>query len=212
MLLEINSDTPEPRKIQRALDVLNQGGVIAYPTDTCYGLGCDLFNKKAIDRLYQIKAMDREHMLSFVCQNLGEVAKYAVVHDRVYRILKQYLPGPYCFILEATREVPRVVQTPRKTVGVRIPNHPVALGLTAALGHPIISSTAAKPRRRSGPRSARNRAGVSRAGLGPRCRRRGHGADHRRGPHRGLPEDRAPGRGGSGALRMTADRGPFAKD
>jgi tRNA threonylcarbamoyl adenosine modification protein (Sua5/YciO/YrdC/YwlC family) len=145
MLLEINAETPEPRKLQRAIDVLNDGGVIAYPTDTCYGLGCDLFNKKAIDRLYQIKAMDRDHMLSFVCQNLGDVAKYAVMHDRVYRILKAYLPGPYCFILEATREVPRIVQSPRKTVGVRIPKHPVALGLTAALGHPIISSTAARP-------------------------------------------------------------------
>src|SRR5688500_19562344 len=144
MLLEINAETPEPRKLQRAVDVLNDGGVIAYPTDTCYGLGCDLFNKKAIDRLYQIKAMDRDHMLSFVCQNLRDVAKYAVMHDRVYRILKAYLPGPYCFIPEATREVPRIVQSPRKTVGVRIPKHPLALGLTAALGHPIISSTAAR--------------------------------------------------------------------
>jgi tRNA threonylcarbamoyl adenosine modification protein (Sua5/YciO/YrdC/YwlC family) len=145
MLLEINPHTPEPRKIQRALDALTAGAVIAYPTDTCYGLGCDLFNKKAIDRLYQIKGMGREHMLSFVCQNIGDVAKYAVMHDRVYRVLREYLPGPYCFILEATREVPRIVQSPRKTVGVRVPRHPVALGLTAALGHPIISSTAARP-------------------------------------------------------------------
>jgi tRNA threonylcarbamoyl adenosine modification protein (Sua5/YciO/YrdC/YwlC family) len=144
MLLEINPHTPEPRKIQRALDALTAGAVIAYPTDTCYGLGCDLFNKKAIDRLYQIKSMGKDHMLSFVCQNLGDVAKYAVMHDRVYRVLREYLPGPYCFILEATREVPRIVQSPRKTVGVRIPKHPVALALTAALGHPIISSTAAR--------------------------------------------------------------------
>jgi tRNA threonylcarbamoyl adenosine modification protein (Sua5/YciO/YrdC/YwlC family) len=145
MLIEINPEHPEPRKIRRVVDALEQGEVIAYPTDTCYGLGCDLFNKKAVDRLYQIKNMGRDHMLSFVCQNLGDVAKYAVMHDRVYRILKEYLPGPYCFILEATREVPRIVQTPRKTVGVRIPQHAVALALTAALGHPIISSTAARP-------------------------------------------------------------------
>ncbi len=144
MLLEINPVTPEPRKIRRAVDALASGEVIAYPTDTCYGLGCDLFNKKAVDKLYQIKGMDRSHMLAFVCQNLGDVAKYAVLHDRAYRILKQYLPGPYCFILDATREVPRLIQTPRKTVGVRIPNHPVALALAAELGRPIISSTAAR--------------------------------------------------------------------
>jgi tRNA threonylcarbamoyl adenosine modification protein (Sua5/YciO/YrdC/YwlC family) len=144
MLLEINPENPEPRKIKRAVEALEAGEVIAYPTDTCYGLGCDLFNKKAIDRLYQIKGIDRSQMLAFVCQNLGDVAKYAVMHDSVYRVLKQYLPGPYCFILEATREVPRIIQTPRKTVGVRIPQHPVALALAAELGRPIISSTAAR--------------------------------------------------------------------
>jgi tRNA threonylcarbamoyl adenosine modification protein (Sua5/YciO/YrdC/YwlC family) len=144
MLLEINPANPEPRKIKRAVDALQSGEVIAYPTDTVYGLGCDLFNKKAVDRLYQIKGIDRSQMLAFVCQNLGEVARYAVMHDRVYRVLKQYLPGPYCFLLEATREVPRIVQTPRKTVGVRIPNHPVALALAAELGRPIVSSTAAR--------------------------------------------------------------------
>lgn len=144
MLLEINPVTPEPRKIRRAVDALASGEVIAYPTDTCYGLGCDLFNKKAVDKLYQIKGMDRSHMLSFVCQNIGDIAKYAVMHDRVYRTLKEFLPGPYCFILEATREVPRLVQTTRKTVGVRIPKHPVALALAAELGRPIISSTAAR--------------------------------------------------------------------
>ncbi|MFZ5889929.1 MAG: L-threonylcarbamoyladenylate synthase [Myxococcota bacterium] len=144
MLLEINPITPEPRKIKRAVDALQSGEVIAYPTDTCYGLGCDLFNKKAVDKLYQIKGMDRSQMLAFVCQNIGDVAKYAVVHDRTYRVLRQFLPGPYCFILDATREVPRVVQTPRKTVGVRVPNNPVALALAAELGRPIISSTAAR--------------------------------------------------------------------
>jgi len=144
MLLEINPLTPEPRKIKRAVEALEAGEVIAYPTDTCYGLGCDLFNKKAIDRLYQIKGADRSQMLAFVCPNLGDVAKYAVMHDRVYRILREFLPGPYCFILEATREVPRVIQTPRRTVGVRIPNHPVAIALVTELGRPIISSTAAR--------------------------------------------------------------------
>jgi tRNA threonylcarbamoyl adenosine modification protein (Sua5/YciO/YrdC/YwlC family) len=144
MLLEINPDKPEPRKIRRAVDALEAGEVIGYPTDTVYGLGCDMFNKKAVDRLYQIKGIDKSQMLAFVCQNLGDVARYAVMHDRVYRVLKQYLPGPYCFILEATREVPRIIQTPRKTVGVRVPKHPVALAIAAELGRPIVSSTAAR--------------------------------------------------------------------
>jgi len=145
MLVEINPEHPEPRKIRRAVETLRGGEVLAYPTDTVYGLGCDLFDKKAVDKLYQIKSMPRSHQLSFVCRDLAEVTTYAVVHDREYRILKQYLPGPYCFILHATREVPRIVQTPRKHVGIRIPNHAVAHALVEELGHPIISSTAARP-------------------------------------------------------------------
>jgi tRNA threonylcarbamoyl adenosine modification protein (Sua5/YciO/YrdC/YwlC family) len=145
MLIEINAENPEPRKIRRVVDALERGEVIAYPTDTCYGLGCDLFNKKAIERLYQIKGMSEDQQLAFVCRDLGDVARYAVLHDYEYRIMKQYLPGPYCFILESTREVPRLVQTARKHVGVRIPNHPIALALTRELGRPIISSTAARP-------------------------------------------------------------------
>ena len=144
MLLEINPFGPEPRKIRRAVDALEAGEVIGYPTDTVYGLGCDMFNKRALNRLYQIKGMDRSQRLAFVCRDLTEVARYAVMHDRVFRILRKYLPGPYCFILEATHDVPRAVQGHRKTVGVRIPNHPVALALVEGLGRPIVSSTAAR--------------------------------------------------------------------
>ncbi len=144
MLVEINPDNPEPRKIAQAVDALEAGEIIAYPTDTSYGLGCDLFNKKAIDRLYQIKGMDRSQKLSFVCQDLGDVARYGMMHDHVYRVLKRYLPGPYTFILDATREVPKVIQTPRKAVGIRVPQHAVALKLTRELGRPIISTTAAR--------------------------------------------------------------------
>jgi tRNA threonylcarbamoyl adenosine modification protein (Sua5/YciO/YrdC/YwlC family) len=144
MLLEINPFGPEPRKIRRAVDALEAGEVIGYPTDTVYGLGCDMFNKKALNRLYQIKGMDRAQMLAFVCRDLTEIARYAVMHDRVFKILRKYLPGPYCFILEATHDVPRAVQGHRKTVGVRIPNHPVALALVEGLGRPIVSSTAAR--------------------------------------------------------------------
>jgi tRNA threonylcarbamoyl adenosine modification protein (Sua5/YciO/YrdC/YwlC family) len=145
MLMEINSVTPEPRKIRRAVEALADGGLIAYPTDTVYGIGCDLFNKKAVDKLYQVKGMQRSQQLAFLCADLGEVAKYAILNDYEYRILKRFLPGPYCFILRTTNEVPRIVQTPRKHVGVRIPNHPVPLALVQELGRPIISSTAARP-------------------------------------------------------------------
>ena len=144
MVIEINPRSPEPRKIRRAVEALRDGEIIAYPTDTCYGLGCDLFNKKAIDRLYQIKGMPKSHPLSFVCRDIASIAKYAMLHNYEYGIVKDYLPGPYCFILNATREVPRIVQTARKQVGIRVPNHPVALALVEELGGPIISSTAAR--------------------------------------------------------------------
>lgn len=144
MLLEINPLHPEPRKIRRAVDALEAGEVIAYPTDTVYGLGCDLFNKRAVEKLYQIKGMDNGQKLAFVCQDLSDVARYAVMHDRVYRLMKDFLPGPYCFILESTREVPKIVHWPRKTVGIRVPDHPVVQALCRELGRPIISSTAAR--------------------------------------------------------------------
>lgn len=144
MVIEINPRSPEPRKIRRAVDALREGKIIAYPTDTCYGLGCDLFNKKAIDRLYQVKGMSKSHPLSFVCRDIASIAKYAMLHNYEYSIVKDYLPGPYCFILNATREVPRIVQTSRKQVGIRVPNHAVSLALVEELGGPIISSTAAR--------------------------------------------------------------------
>jgi tRNA threonylcarbamoyl adenosine modification protein (Sua5/YciO/YrdC/YwlC family) len=145
LLLPINADHPEPRKVARAAEILRGGGVIAYPTDTVYGLGCDLFNKKAIDRLCEIKGVKREHHLAFICPDLSDIARYAVVENQHYRILKRYLPGPYCFILEATREVPRLVQTKKKTIGIRIPNHPVVRAIAKELGAPIISTTAQRP-------------------------------------------------------------------
>ena len=144
MLIAINPRHPEPRMIRRAVDALEAGEVIAYPTDTVYGLGCDLFNKKAIDRLYAIKQMDRKHQPAFICPDLADIAKYAVVENQVYRILRHYLPGPYCFILEATRDVPKLVQSKRKSVGIRVPNHPVTLAIARELGRPLISTTAAR--------------------------------------------------------------------
>jgi len=145
ILLPINPEHPEPRKIRRAVEILEKGGVIGYPTDTVYGLGCDLLNKQAIESLYQIKGMQRDKNLAFICPDLGDIAKYAVVENAVYRVLKRFLPGPYCFVLQATREVPKMVQMNKKTVGIRVPSHPVTLALVRELGRPIISTTAAPP-------------------------------------------------------------------
>jgi tRNA threonylcarbamoyl adenosine modification protein (Sua5/YciO/YrdC/YwlC family) len=145
MLLAINPDHPEPRKIRRAVDVLEAGGVIAYPTDTVYGLGCDLLNKTAIERLYVIKQMERSHPLAFVCPDLSNIARYAMVDNQVYRVLRRYLPGPYTFILPATKEVPKLVHMKRKNVGIRVPACEATRALARELGRPIISSTAARP-------------------------------------------------------------------
>jgi len=142
VLLEINPEHPEPRKIKKAVDALNAGEVIAYPTDTVYGLGCDILSKKGIDRLYQLKEMDRAHPLAFICPDLSEIARYAVVDNQIYRVLRRFLPGPYCFILEATREVPRILQTKRKTIGIRVPKHEVITAVVRELGRPVMSTTA----------------------------------------------------------------------
>jgi tRNA threonylcarbamoyl adenosine modification protein (Sua5/YciO/YrdC/YwlC family) len=145
MLLAVDPNHPEPRKIRRAVAVLEEGGVIAYPTDTVYGIGCDLINKRAVDRIYEIKRMDHSHPLAFVCPDLAHIARYAIVDNQVYRVLRRFLPGPYTFILEATREVPKLVQMKRKTVGIRVPACEATRALVRELGRPIISSTAARP-------------------------------------------------------------------
>jgi len=145
VLLPINPQHPEPRKIKLAVELLEKGGIIGYPTDTVYGLGCDLMNKQAIERLYQLKGMSRDKNLAFICPDLADIARYAIVENAVYRVLKRFLPGPYCFILPATREVPKMVQMKEKTVGIRVPNHPVPLAITRELGRPLISTTAGRP-------------------------------------------------------------------
>jgi tRNA threonylcarbamoyl adenosine modification protein (Sua5/YciO/YrdC/YwlC family) len=142
MLMAVNADHPEPRKIARAVAALEAGDVIAYPTDTAYGLGCDSRSKKAIDKLYAIKGMERSHPLAFICPDLGDIARYAIVEKYHYRILRRLLPGPYCFILDATREVPKMLQSKRKTVGIRVPANEITLALTRGLGRPLVSTTA----------------------------------------------------------------------
>ncbi len=162
MLLAIHPDHPEPRKIRRAVEILADGGVIAYPTDTVYGLGCDLTNKHAVDRLYAIKGMDRAQPLSFVCPDLSDIARYAVVDNPVYRVLRRFLPGPYTFILEATRDVPKLFQMKRKNVGIRVPALETPRALARELGRPIVSTTASH-RPASGDEGASERSGSGRS-------------------------------------------------
>lgn len=142
MQLAINPQHPEPRKIQRALEVMRSGGVVAYPTDTVYGLGCDITDKRAMEKIYRMKRMEKGQLLSFVCHDLAQLARYGVVDDAVYRILRRLVPGPYTFILKPTREVPKVLRLERKTVGIRVPDHPVALALAQELGSPVASTSA----------------------------------------------------------------------
>ena len=140
--LAIHPTHPEARKIKMAVDCLEKGGVIIYPTDTVYGLGCDIRQKKALEKVYRITRMAEDHPVAFVCPDLGDIARYAVVDDRAYRVMRRLLPGPYTFILPSTREVPKMVLRPRKTVGIRVPHHEVALALVRALGSPILSTSA----------------------------------------------------------------------
>jgi len=142
MRLSIHPEHPEPHKIARTVEILRRGGVIAYPTDTVYGLGCDIFDKRAVDRLYSIKRIDKDHPLAFVCPDLSDIARFAVVEDRSYRLMRRLLPGPYCFILPATREVPKIMMMKKKTIGIRVPKHAVAHALVLELGHPIVSTSA----------------------------------------------------------------------
>lgn len=146
MIIEINPHTPEPRKVRRAVAALEAGEIIAYPTDTLYALGCDLLNKKAIDRLYEVKGMPKGQPLAFICPDLADLSKYAVVDNHAYRLLRRVLPGPYTFVLTATREVPKILHTSeRRTVGIRVPDAPIIVDVVRALGRPVISTTAHKP-------------------------------------------------------------------
>jgi len=142
-ILAVKTEHPQPRKIEQAASVLRQGGVISYPTDTVYGIGCDLHQRRAVDRIYRIKGLDRGHRLSFICPDVSGVARYAHVTDFAYRWLRRLLPGPYTVILEATREVPRILRERRREVGIRVPNHAVCQALVRALGGPVITTSAA---------------------------------------------------------------------
>jgi tRNA threonylcarbamoyl adenosine modification protein (Sua5/YciO/YrdC/YwlC family) len=141
-ILNVHPERLKGRHIQRAVDVLRAGGVIIYPTDTVYGLGCDITNKAAIERVRRIKGRDKKKPMSFVCADLTHISDYARVSNYAHRILKRCLPGAYTFVLPATRQTPRVLQTKQKTIGLRIPDHPVPLTLVRELGQPILSTSA----------------------------------------------------------------------
>ncbi len=141
MLLSVNPDNPQKRLINKLVKVLDQGGLIIYPTDTFYGIGCDLFNKKSIQQVYQIKRRPLKKPFSFVCADLKDISLYAQVSNYAYRIMKRLLPGPYTFILEGTRLVPKLMLTRRRTVGIRVPKNKICLDIVKSLGRPIISTS-----------------------------------------------------------------------
>ena len=141
MLISINSQNPQMRLIKKAVEILRQGGLVIYPTDTVYGLGCALSNKKGIERIYAIKRQDKKQPFSFICADLKDISSYARVSDAAYKTLKHFLPGPYTFILEASRLVPKIILPKRKTTGIRIPDNAICLALVRELGEPIISSS-----------------------------------------------------------------------
>ncbi|MHB8875425.1 MAG: L-threonylcarbamoyladenylate synthase [Myxococcaceae bacterium] len=141
-ILAVDPIHPQPRHVDKAVQLLEDGGLIAYPTDTYYGIGCDLFSKKAIDRLYALKDRDRKKPLSFLCPDLSDVAKYAHVSNFAYRTMRQLTPGPFTFVLEATRVVPMMMQTKQKHVGIRVPQAPLMLEISRRLGRPVVTTSA----------------------------------------------------------------------
>lgn len=140
--LTIDPDHLKGRHIRRAVEVLSSGGVVVYPTDTIYGLGCNVTHKTAVERVRRIKGREATKPMSFICADLVQVSRFGHVSNFAHRILKRFLPGPYTFVLPATRETPRVLQSKQKTVGIRIPDHPVTRALVEQLGSPVLSTSA----------------------------------------------------------------------
>jgi tRNA threonylcarbamoyl adenosine modification protein (Sua5/YciO/YrdC/YwlC family) len=145
MLITINAVTPQARKIAKVAEILQKGGIAAYPTDTYYGIGCDITNKKAIEKVYQLKQRQKKKPFSFMCSDLKHISRYAKVSNYAYRTMKRLLPGPYTFILEGSKQVPKMMLTKRKTAGIRVPAHPICLALVTALGNPILTTSATDP-------------------------------------------------------------------
>jgi len=145
MRFEINPENPQPRLIHQVVEILREDGVIAYPTDTFYGIGCDIMNKKAIEKVYLLKQRHKSKPFSFMCSSLKDISQYAKVTNYAYKTMRRLLPGPYTFILEGSRQVPKMMLTKRKTAGIRVPEHPICIDLVEALGNPILSTSATRP-------------------------------------------------------------------
>jgi len=142
MVISINPQNPQKRLVTKVCEALEQGKIIAYPTDTFYGIGCDLMNKKGIGLIYKLKNRPLKQPFSIVCDSLKEISLYAQVSNYAYKTMKRCLPGPYTFILEATQLVPKIMMTKRRTVGIRVPDNKICLAIVRALGRPIISTSA----------------------------------------------------------------------
>ncbi len=143
---QIHPVNPQARLIRQAVEIIRAGGLIVYPTDSSYALGCHVGDKHGMERICRIRALDGKHNFTLVCRDLSEIAIYAKVDNSAYRLLRSLTPGPYTFILSATHEVPRRLQNPkRKTIGIRVPDHPIAQALLAELGEPLMSSTLILP-------------------------------------------------------------------
>jgi tRNA threonylcarbamoyl adenosine modification protein (Sua5/YciO/YrdC/YwlC family) len=142
MLLEINPTNPQLRLIEQVVKLLKNGAVICYPTDTGYGIGCDLFNQKSIKQIIQLKKRPKQKPFSFMCSDLTDISRYAHVSNTAYRLLKKNLPGPYTFVLPGTKLVPKVMATKQKTVGIKVPSHPISQLLLETLGNPIVNTSA----------------------------------------------------------------------
>ena len=143
MILQIHPENPQPRLIKQVVEVLQRGGIIIYPTDTVYGLGCDILQQKAVERICRIKQVDpKKAQLSFVCSDLSHLSEYAKpISNPTYRLLKEYLPGPFTFILPASKMVPKILQSKKDTIGLRIPDNKIAMAIIEELGRPILSAS-----------------------------------------------------------------------
>ncbi|MBN2418494.1 MAG: threonylcarbamoyl-AMP synthase [Deltaproteobacteria bacterium] len=142
MIISINPDNPQQRLIDMVCETLDNGGLIAYPTDTFYGMGCDLYNKKGVQRIHQLKNRSLKEPFSIICDSLKGISQYAKVSDYAYKTMRRLLPGPYTFILEGTKLVPKIMLTKRKTVGIRVPDNNICLAIVNTLGRPIITTSA----------------------------------------------------------------------
>ena len=142
MLININPQNPQPRLTQKVAEALKDGATIAYPTDTYYGIGCDIINRKATGKIYRLKQRSQKKPFSFICSDLKNISQYAKVSNYVYKTMKRLLPGPYTFVLEGSKLVPKMMLTAQKTAGIRVPNHPICLALVKELGRPIVSTSA----------------------------------------------------------------------